>query len=156
MGAIVGAQAQQEASLTQPPLIETNSLTITLPNDHHIDSQYTLDTTVSFLQSYKTEPLVYLSLVTLDALLPLSRSTLIQTITSITKSKFSQETTVGMSVGGSNYLMSSIKMRYLAYDYKSYEFIQMYEVAVSPATVGNQYLKLNYLMGSPSALDSTH
>lgn len=156
VGAIMGALAQQEASLTQPPLIETNTLTISLPNNHIVNSQYSVDTTVAFLQKYETEPLVYVSLVTLEALLPLSRSTMLQTVTEITKFKFSQSTTVGMSVGGSNFLMREIKMRYLAYDFKSYEFIQMYQIVVSPASGGNQYLKLKYLSGSPSSLDSTH
>lgn len=83
MGATVGTRGQQEASLTQPPLIETNTLSIKLPNHQIINSEYFLDTTVSFLQKYHTEPLVYLSLLTLDALFPLSQSILTHTLTSI-------------------------------------------------------------------------
>lgn len=61
-----------------------------------------------------------------------------------------------MSVGATSYLMNEIKVRYLAYDYESYKFIELHEVVVSPVGSSNQYLKLNYLSGSPSALDPTH
>ena len=77
---IIVAYAQQQTSLTQPPFIETNTFSINMLSS----SSSTIKTTFAYISSFNQPPLIYLSLVNMHTLLPLSTSTIRQRMMRIT------------------------------------------------------------------------
>lgn len=127
---VLGIGAQQQSTLTQPPLIETDVLTLKRNNSSH--PLFTFTTTVSLMQAYQREPAVYLSLVSLDSLVLLSSSTFLQSLDSLYSTKFVIKTIQGMTVGSHSESMAEMKIMYLAYDYPTYPFLQLNQIRVSP------------------------
>ena len=71
---------QQNTILTQPKLIETNILQVVDTNETNLQ----LEATVSYLNSYPSEPLIYLSLVSFSDFEPETTSTLLTQIQAVT------------------------------------------------------------------------
>lgn len=147
-----GICAQQESTLTQPPLIETNVLTLKRNNSSH--PLFTFTTTVSLMQTYQREPAVYLSLVSLQSLVPLSSSTFLQSLDSLYSTKFVVKTIQGMTVGSHSERMAEMKVMYLAYDYPTYPFLQLNQFSVSPDP-GSTHQLIPVLLPVGESLDSS-
>lgn len=84
--AVVGwlAAAQVEVQLKQPSLVETDSYTL-----RRIASNITnLTNTIPFLQNYPTNPQIVLSLASLYSFQPLSQSSFLQQVKSVSNTAF--------------------------------------------------------------------
>jgi hypothetical protein len=117
------ALAQSQATLTQPPQIETNTYTL-----RSVSKKITaLSTDITYMQNYTNSPQVWVSIVSLSSFISPSTVNYSMSVTSITLAKFTVEYTISCLSLGSNCTFSLIVIDYLVFDYSTYPFVQIFD-----------------------------
>jgi hypothetical protein len=137
-------QGQSAATLTQPPLIETNtytlrktSLNVTSPT-----------TSIAYMQSYSNAPQVFLSIVNMKSFTPNSLLSYAMTVTTVSTSQFTVQYSISCLAVGVSCSFYNIVVDYLAFDFNTYSFVQMLEgtFIIDPAAlINNQYYEVKYM-----------
>jgi hypothetical protein len=129
------ALAQSQATLTQPPRIETNTYTL-----RSVSEKITaLSTDITYMQNYTNSPQVWASIVSLASFISPSTVNYSMSVTSITLTKFTVEYTISCLSSGSNCTFSLLVIDYLVFDYSTYPFVQIFDslFTLDPAAVLN-------------------
>lgn len=114
--------AQSQVTLTQPPLIETNTYTLR-KNSTNITA---FSTNISYMQAYTDAPLVFTSIVSMYSFTTGSALSFTIAIDTITHTYFTVTYSISCQVGGVTFCsFSEIVIDYLAYDFDTYPFVQI-------------------------------
>lgn len=137
--------AQSQVTLTQPPLIETNTYTLR-KNSTGITA---LSTNISYMQTYTNAPLVFTSIVSMYTFTTGSALSFTMNIDTITHTYFTVTYSLSCMVGGNTLCsFSEIDIDYLAYDFDTYPFVQILHESLlldPSALTTNQYYVIDYM-----------
>lgn len=141
---LLSLRSQSEATLTQPPLIETNTYTLRKTSSN-ITSP---NATITYMQNYTDTPQVFVSIVSMRSFTPASVVSFTADVYTITITNFVVLYTTSCLAAGLTCSFTEIVIDYLAFDYPSYNYVMIFKETfpIDPAvSINHQFYKINYM-----------